>query len=207
MYLAFFPLKLVAFPGEELNLHVFEPRYKELLQDVEATGINFGICVFTDQLSGYGTEVILEKVKKRYDDGRLDIQTRGFRTFKILNFDNPVSGKLYAGGNVSFLKDNPAITAVQQHEFIFYLKEMLHLLNYDEVEFDPLQVNSFTFAHKIGLRLEEELELLQMESESDRTDFLIRHFKRMIPVIKAVESAKEKIKLNGHYKYLDPLSF
>lgn len=206
MYLPFFPLKLVAFPGEELNLHVFEQRYQDLLEDVENHGISFGICVFTDQLSGYGTEVILEKVKKRYEDGRMDIQTRGVRVFKILSFDNPAEGKLYAGGNVSYLKDESVVTEVQHHEFIFYLREMLHLLNF-EVEFDPLKVNSFTFAHKLGLRLEEELELLQMESESERTDFLIRHFKRMIPVIKAVESAKEKIKLNGHFKYLDPLSF
>jgi hypothetical protein len=206
MYLPFFPLKLVAFPGEELNLHIFEPRYQELLTDVEENKTSFGICVFTNQLSGYGTEVILEKINKRYEDGRLDIKTRGLRPFKILTFDNPVKGKLYAGGNVAFLKNDPSITDVQHHEFIFYLKEMLHLLNL-EVDFDPIVVNSFTFAHKVGLRIEEELELLQMESERERTGFLINHFKRMIPVIKAIESAKEKIKLNGHYKYLDQLNF
>jgi len=206
MYLPFFPLKLVAFPGEALNLHIFEPRYRELLTDVEETGSNFGICVFTDKLSGFGTEVMLEKVNKRYEDGRMDIQTRGLRRFKIMNFDNPVIGKLYSGGDVSFLPNDPKITEVKHHEFIFYLKEMLYLLNF-EVEFDPLSINSYTFAHKVGLRLEEELELLQLESESDRADFLIQHFKRMIPVIKAVESAKEKIKLNGHFKHLDPLNF
>lgn len=206
MYLPFFPLKLVVFPGEELNLHIFESRYKELLADVEETRGGFGICVFNDKLTGLGTEVILEKISKRYEDGRLDIQTRGLKVFKILSFDNPVVGKLYAGGNVSFLKDDPTITGVQHHEFIFYLKEMLHLLNFN-VEFDPLAVHSYTFAHKIGLRMEEELEMLQMESESERVEFLIHHFKRMIPVIKAIESTKEKIKLNGHYKYLDPLKF
>ncbi|MFN3999529.1 LON peptidase substrate-binding domain-containing protein [Algoriphagus sp.] len=206
MYIPLFPLNLVAFPGEELNLHIFEPRYRELLTDVEETGSSFGICVFTDKLSGFGTEVMLEKVSKRYDDGRLDIQTRGLSVFKILSFDNPSKGKLYAGGNVSFIQNDPKITEVKHHEFIFYLKEMLFLLNF-EVEFDPLSINSYTFAHKVGLRLEEELELLLMESESDRADFLIRHFKRMIPVIKAVESAKEKIKLNGHFKHLDPLKF
>lgn len=206
MYLPFFPLKLVAFPGEELNLHVFEPRYKELIADVEDQRLTFGICVFTDKLSGFGTEVMLERIKKRYEDGRLDIQTRGLRVFKILSFENPVEEKLYAGGKVSFLKNEPNISAVQHHEFIFYLKEMLHLLNF-ETEFNPLTVNSFTYAHKLGLKLDEELELLQMQSESERTDYLIGHFKRMIPVMKAVESAKEKIKLNGHFKYLDPLRF
>lgn len=206
MYLPFFPLKLVAFPGEELNLHIFEPRYKELLADVESSGSTFGICAYLNTLSGFGTEVKLERVIKRYEDGRLDIRTRGLRPFKILSFDNPMPGKPYAGGNIEFLKDEPTITAVQQHEFIFYLKEMLYLLNYP-AEFDPKTVNSFTFSHKLGLKLEEELQLLQMESESDRTDFLIRHFKQMIPVIKAVERAKERIKQNGHFKHLDPLNF
>jgi hypothetical protein len=206
MYLPFFPLKLVAFPGEELNLHIFEPRYRVLLSDVEQSKGSFGICAYLNSLSGYGTEVILEKVIKQYEDGRMDIKTRGMRSFKILTFENPAPGKPYAGGEVEFLPNNPTITAAQQHEFMFYLKEILFLLNYP-AEVDPRTVNSFTFAHKIGLKLEEELQLLQMESESERTDYLIRHFKQMIPVMKAIESAKEKIKLNGHFKYLDPLNF
>jgi hypothetical protein len=206
MYLPFFPLKLVAFPGEELNLHIFEPRYKELMKDAEEEGKTFGICTFLNQLSGYGTEVMLEKIHKKYEDGRLDVRIRGIRSYRILTFDNPAPGKLYSGGNVEYLKNNPIITDIKHHEFLFYLKEMLHLLNYP-MEFDPEDVNSFTFSHKIGLKLEEELELLKMESESERTDYLIRHFKRMIPVMKAVENAKEKIKQNGHFKHLDPLNF
>ena len=206
MYLPFFPLKLVAFPGEELNLHIFEPRYRELISDIEQGGKTFGICVYLNSLSGYGTEIALEKVNKRYDDGRLDIQTRGMRPFKILSFDNPTKAKLYAGGNVSFLNDDPKISEFLHHEFIFYLKEMLHLLNY-QGEFNSETVDSYTFTHKLGLKLEEELELLQIESESERTEYLIKHFKRMIPVIKAVEQAREKIKLNGHFKHLDPLNF
>lgn len=206
MYLPFFPLKLVAFPGEELNLHIFEPRYRELIADVEQSGSSFGICVYINSLSGFGTEVMLEKINKRYEDGRLDIRIRGLRAFKILSFDNPMQGKLYAGGNIAFLNDDPKITDVLHHEFVFYLKEMLHLLNFQgEVDFET--VNSFTFTHKLGLKLEEELEMLQMESERERTEYLIKHFKRMIPVIKAVELAKEKIKLNGHFKHLDPLNF
>lgn len=206
MYLPFFPLKLVAFPGEELNLHIFEPRYKELLADIEKSGSCFGICAYLDTLSNFGTEVVLEKVNKRYEDGRLDIQTRGVRAFRILSFDNPMSGKQYAGGTVSYLDNDPHVSEFLHHEFVFYLKEMLHLLSYRE-DFDPKTVNSYTFSHKLGLKLGEELQLLQMESESDRTAYLIKHLKRVIPVIKSVEQAREKIKLNGHFKHLDPLNF
>jgi hypothetical protein len=206
MYIPFFPLKLVAFPGESLNLHIFEPRYRQLIADVEQGQHTFGVCTFLNQLTGYGTELRLEQVFKRHEDGRLDIKTLGLRTFKILSFDNPMPGKLYAGGEIEYLTENPVCTKSEQLEYVFYLKEILFLLNY-HVEFDPLTVTSFSFAHKIGLKLEEEFELLKLESESERIEFLIKHFKRLIPVIKAIESAKEKIKLNGHFKHLDPLNF
>lgn len=206
MTIPFFPLKLVAFPGEALNLHIFEPRYRELIADVEQGQHTFGVCTFLNQLTGFGTELKLDQVYKRHEDGRLDIKSLGLRTFKILSFDNPMPGKLYAGGEIEYLQDNPICSKAQQLEYVFYLKEILHLLQY-EVAVDPLKVNSYTFAHKVGLKLDEELELLQYTSESDRIDFLVKHFKRIIPVIKTIESAKEKIKLNGHFKHLDPLNF
>lgn len=206
MYLPFFPLKLVVFPGEELNLHIFEPRYRQLMADVENDGISFGVCAYLNQMTGFGTEVNLEQIFKRHEDGRLDIKTRGVRVFRILNFENPMPGKLYPGGDVEYLNDDSSINQVKQLEYVFYLKEILYLLN-NPVEFDSYSVNSYSFAHKVGLKLEEELELLQIESESMRIEFLIKHFKRLIPVIKAIESSKEKIKLNGHFKHLDPLNF
>jgi Lon protease-like protein len=206
MYLPLFPLKLVAFPDEELNLHIFEPRYKQLLKDIEQERKTFGILTYTDKLSGFGTEVRLEKIYKRYEDGRLDIQTRGTRAFHIKSFDNPMEGKLYAAGEVQFLPDDMRITAALQHEYIFFLKEMFHLLHFSP-EINPKELTSYSFSHRVGLTLDEELDLLKLESEKERTEYLIRHFKRMIPVMKAADEAKDKIKQNGHFKHLDPLDF
>jgi len=206
MKMPFFPLKLVVFPGEELNLHIFEPRYKELIGDIESTGNTFGVCVYNNKLEEIGTEVKLDLIHQKYDDGRLDIRTTGIRPFKILDFKNPIEGKMYPGGEVEFIEDDLTISKVQHFEFLFYLKEMLYLLKYQvEVDFDA--VNSFTFAHKIGLKLEEEIELLKIPSETLRVEYLISYFKRMIPAIKAIEKAKEKIRQNGHFKHLDPLDF
>lgn len=206
MYLPFFPLQLVAFPGEALNLHIFEPRYRQLVADVEANDLSFGICIYTDELSGYGTSVRLEDVTTRYEDGRMDIKTRGLRAFKIISFDNPMPGKPYAGGEIAYLPTDPSIGSALQHEFVFYLKEVLFLLDYPN-EVDLETVTSFSYAHKVGLSLEEELALVQLVSEEERASYLIQHFKRMIPTMKAIQQAKEKIKLNGHFKHLDPLNF
>lgn len=206
MYLPFFPLQLVAFPDEALNLHIFEPRYRQLLADVEAGDLLFGICTYTDQLTGFGTAVQLENIITRYEDGRLDIKIRGVQAFKTLSFDNPMPGKPYAGGEIAYLTSDPRVGSALQYEFVFYLKEVLFLLEY-QTALDQETVTSYTFAHKIGLTLEEELALLQMVSEEERVIYLIQHFKRMIPTMKAIQQAKEKIKLNGHFKHLDPLNF
>lgn len=206
MYIPFFPLKLVAFPEEELNLHIFEPRYRQLIADVEKEGGVFGVCTFIDKITGFGTLVRLDQVYKRYEDGRLDVKTVGVQPFRVNSFDNPSPGKEYAGGEIEFLPNDPTIDSFLNQEFVFYLKEMLFLLKF-EVQVDPNSVNSYTFSHKIGLSLEEELDLLKMVSESERTRFLVNHFKRIIPAIKAAEQAKEKIRQNGHFKHLDPLNF
>lgn len=201
-----FPLKLVAFPGEQLNLHIFEPRYKQLIEDILSTKGSFGIAVYLDKLMPFGTEVELEEVSKIYEDGRMDIKTRGKRTFEILSFENPMKGKLYAGGNVVFYDNDPRVGKNQYAEFIFYLKELFRLMEF-QTEIVPLQLNSFTYAHKLGLKLAEEYELLLMTKESDRIRFLTTHMMKVIPIMRDIEIAKKKIRMNGHFKNLEPLDF
>ncbi|MGY6744680.1 MAG: LON peptidase substrate-binding domain-containing protein [Cecembia sp.] len=205
-YLPIFPLKLVAFPGERLNLHIFEPRYKQLIHDIKDNGRKFGIGVYLDRLMPYGTEVELLEISKVYDDGRMDIKTVGRRVFEMITFDNPTKGKLYAGGNVHYYENDPRVPKTVYDEFLFYLKELLRLMD-QKVEIRPLDVDSFTFSHKIGLKMEEEYELLQMEKEADRLKFLTAHLMRVIPVLREIEQAKKRIQMNGHFKNLDPLNF
>jgi Lon protease-like protein len=204
--LPLFPLKLVAFPGEQLNLHIFEPRYKQLIKDIETSKGTFGIAVYLDKLMPFGTEVELEEVSKVYDDGRMDIKTRGKRVFEMLSFENPMIDKLYAGGKVVFYDNDPRVGKNQYSEFIFYLKELFRLMEF-QTEIVPLHLNSFSFAHKLGLSLPEEYELLLMTNESERIRFLVRHLMKIIPILKDIESAKKKIQMNGHFKNLDPLDF
>ncbi len=58
-----FPLNIVVFPGEELNLHIFEPRYRALIRDAEREGFSFGIPSYVHQKLGYGTEVSLVRYR------------------------------------------------------------------------------------------------------------------------------------------------
>lgn len=204
--LAFFPLKLVAFPGEDLNLHIFEPRYKQLVLDCSESNSCFGICTFLDTLMDYGTEVELIEIYKTYEDGSMDIKTKGKRLFKIVDFCNPVSDKLYAGGKVEFLPLDRSATSSKINQFKKRLEEIFKLLH-RPVDLSNETIDSFTYAHQVGLKPDQEYELMVLGTEEERLDYLIDHFDKIIPLIKEIESAKNKIKMNGHFKHLDPLNF
>jgi ATP-dependent protease La (LON) substrate-binding domain len=207
-FLPLFPLNLIAFPMEELNLHIFEPRYRELINECLDNGTTFGIPTFLDgRLPGFGTEVKILSLSKRYEDGRMDVHTQGIRAFRILDFQNPVPMKLYAGGVVELLPEPPISPSVMigLTERVKVLYSLLGETNTFDV--NKPQPYSFQIAHKIGLSLEEEYKLLKMPTEAERQGFLIQHLERIIPVLQEVERTKDRIKLNGHFKNLDPLSF
>jgi len=204
--LPLFPLKLITFPEENLNLHIFEPRYKELINDCLQQGQTFGICTFLDKLMPVGTEVSLLEITNTYEDGRLDIKTRGLRTFRILGFDNPMKGKLYAGGKVAFLPLELEAPQEKKNAFRNSLEELFKWMQFS-ADLENPSLNSFTYAHKIGLSPAQEYRLLELETEEKRLDFLFVHLKKTIPILKEIEASKHRIKMNGHFKYLDPLNF
>ena len=207
-FLPLFPLNLIVFPMEDLNLHIFEPRYRELINECLDNGTTFGIPTFLEgKLPGFGTEVKILSLSKRYDDGRMDVHTQGIRAFRILDFQNPVEMKLYAGGVVELLPEPPISPSVMigLTERVKTLYNLLGETNSFDV--NKPQPYSFQIAHKIGLSLEQEYNLLKMPTEAERQGFLIQHLERIIPVLQEVERTKERIKLNGHFKNLDPLNF
>lgn len=201
-----FPLKLVAFPGEQLNLHIFEPRYKQLIADVSNEKGKFGVSVYLDKLMPYGSDVIVEEVSKVYEDGRMDIKTKVIRVYELLKFENPFEDKLYAAGEIISFENDLIVPIDLQDEFLFHIKEFFRLIG-EPQSIVPMLVNSFTLAHKIGLTIEQEYELLVLRTESSRIHFLIDHFAKVIPILREVDRAKTKIKMNGHFKTLDTLNF
>lgn len=207
-HLPMFPLNLVAYPHEQLNLHIFEPRYKQLINDCIANDSTFGIPTYIDKkLMPFGTEVMVKKIVKTYEGGEMDINTVGLRIFKLETFENPIEGKIYAGGEVSYVSHEEVSELMDRElfgmveEFYAYLKKRV---DYSTVVPQPF---SYRVAHKIGLSIEQEYQLLTIPTERRRQDFLKRHFKKVLPIVSELERTKEKIALNGHFKNLDPLDF
>ena len=207
-FLPFFPLKLVAFPGEQLNLHIFEPRYKQLTHECLEEGKTFGIPVYHEnEILDFGTEMKITKLVRTYPTGEMDINTVGLRAFKIHSFEEQVKNKLYAGGKVSFLENKMDGEIEDFNRLRKLARQLVNLMQMDDKLDVGVMTHSFDMAHKMGLSLEQEYDLLQMTRESQRQEYMINHLERALPLVMEMEQAKEKIKMNGHFKHLDPLNF
>ena len=202
-----FPLELVAFPGEQVNLHIFEPRYKDLVNDIMDGDRVFGIPPFINKKIEFGTLVTLKSVDKIYQDGRMDIKTQAQSVFRILQFDNPGTGKKYAQGYIKFIAnyedEDPLMKKhlIEKLEIFFSLIDVINNVKFDE------DLVSFDIIHKIGLPIELEYEMLKMEKESERQEYILNYLDKTIPFLKRANKVKEIIKLNGHFRYYDHLSF
>jgi Lon protease-like protein len=208
-YIPLFPLNLVVYPEEKLNLHIFEPRYKQLIGDIKASGGTFGIPPFiNNKISEYGAEMKLLSIEKVYSDGRMDIKTKGAGIFRINRLDNPAVNKLYLGGSVTPTEQEDDEDPKLRKRLLKNLDYLYALLNATfDVDGNAVQPLSFMIAHNIGLSLEQEYKLLKLNSEKQRQEFLNKHLKKTIPVIAEMERTKARISMNGHFKHLDPLNF
>jgi Lon protease-like protein len=208
MKLPLFPLNTVIYPTEELNLHIFESRYRQLINDCLKEEKTFGIPVYLDQkVQAFGTEVSILQIVNQYADGRMDIRIKGERVFKLLEFVNPMPEKLYAGGQVDFSEltdDSDVVGKVLLMEAVQQLYEIMKVSL--KIEGDkPLL--SYRIAHKVGLSSKQEYELLSMAGESERIDFLMEHLQKSIPTVREMERMKEIVRMNGHFRHFDPLHF
>ncbi|MDN5212273.1 LON peptidase substrate-binding domain-containing protein [Fulvivirgaceae bacterium BMA12] len=202
-----FPLKIVVFPDEALNLHIFEPRYKQLINDCLDNKSTFVIPAFIHQTIEFGTEVRIKKVNKVYNDGRMDLSTVGLRAVKVREFVNPQEGKLYAGGQVDVLDNVLDASDLQKKTLLDLIKDLFAKINLDLNVVISNNITSFNIAHKIGLSLKQEYKLLSMMRDSDRHDFIISHLNEAIPILQQINEAKERVKMNGHFRHFDPLDF
>ena len=203
-FIPIFPLGIVVYPGEWLNLHIFEPRYKQLITECHEQKKPFGIpTVIENKVQDYGSLVAILEVTKVHDNGEMDIKTMGERVFRILEVIKEVPDKLYSGAIVnypdSYEKGNPEL----MRKVMTGIRDLHQLLKVSKDFKKPdHEMRCFDVAHHIGLSLEEEYELLMLTDERQRQEYLKRHLTKVIPMVAGMEQLKEKIKLNGHFKNL-----
>lgn len=203
-FIPLFPLGIVVYPGEKLNLNIFEPRYKQLINECRDNNKPFGIPpVIDNKVSEMGTLVKLREVVNVYEDGKMDIITEGFSVFRILENIQTVPDKLYSGAIVTYPDNHVRGDRAFMQKIINGIRELHRLLKVKKEFTKPDELlDAYDVAHHAGMSLEEEYELLCLMHELQRQEYLKRHLNKVLPVVAEMESLKEKIKLNGHFKHL-----
>jgi len=183
-----FPLGLVLLPTEQVPLHIFEPRYRELIGESLVDGSPFGIVYADDDgLRQIGTLATVAEVVEEFEDGRLNILVEGGSRFRLLEL---TEGRSYATGRVEAVADqhDPAESAdVERALALFARLVELTASNVEPPEPDAPEL-SFAIAACFDFASDLKQELLDESSERIR---LARLCELLAIAAETVERQKE----------------
>lgn len=204
--LPMFPLSLIVYPGEQVNLHIFEPRYKQLIHECEQFNITFAIPPVSEAKNfDVATEVELIEISRKYPDGKMDVKTRGIGLVKVLNFYPNHPGKLYPGAEIIKLPQDDEFDLLTNRKIVELLTTLYNTMKIDNVEVkDPELFRTFQVAHKVGMSRDQELTMLYLKSEKERANYLLAHLEEFIPRVIEMENLRRIAALNGHFKNINP---
>ena len=201
-----FPLSLVAFPGEELNLHIFEPRYKQLIHECDKNGITFTICPYYEgKKATHATEMELVEIAKVYDDGKMDVRTKGVGLCKILDHLPRHPNKLYPGVEIEKLPWDDDSDIVMNLDILERVSILYKTMNITNVKIlNPGEFRTYHIAHKVGFNIDQEIHFLTLSKEMERQAYMLEHLNRLIPVVEEMEVLRKRAEMNGHFKNVIP---
>jgi Lon protease-like protein len=196
-----FPLGLVALPYEYVPLHIFEERYKAMVDECLADGREFGIVWASDDgIRPVGCAVEITEILERLEDGRLNILTRGTRPFRVVEegHDHP-----YPSGTIEFLddKDEDPDAGTQQaaHEAYAELVEQATDKVLDEDDVSAL--SAYRMAATVEFGLEAKQGLLDLRSENARLRLVTRLFRAATKRLDFIERAQARARSNGKVRF------
>ena len=186
-----FPLTIFPLPGEMVPLHIFEPRYKQLLEDVVTCDISFGIYFnHTSNTSKMGSLVKLESVIKRYPGGESDIIVKCIDLFEMDTMFRSYRDKQYPGADVNFWNVDlkVQVSDALHAEFVSYLA-LLKINRHSE------ESSVFGIANELNLDFEDRLKFVQAEDDRRET-FLLSRLRFQKHVMLEAEKLKDVFHLN-----------
>lgn len=195
--LPLFPLEIVVFPGAPLPLHIFEPRYKEMIGECLSQNRAFGMVRAKENaVSAIGCSATILEVIKKYDDGRLDIAAEGAQRFEIIQVNQERS---FLQAEVAFFEDEPSVVSKSAADSVIQLHEQLFAVlgRTVEVERDAAYL-SFRLAQDLPVDLDFKQTLLEMKSEAERVEILTEYYRATIPKIENSLRVRQRASGNGH---------
>jgi Lon protease-like protein len=195
--LPLFPLDLVLFPGTPLPLHIFEPRYREMISECLDQKKLFGIVrAKEDGVAEIGCTAEIITLAKKYPDGRMDILTQGRERFEIMQLNQERS---FLQAEVLYLQDEPdPATAEEIAEAVKLRDEIVELAGTaSSAAIESPQV-SFNLVAPLPLDLDFKQTLLGMKSEAERMHAVISYLETVLPNLRRNVRVRQKAGGNGH---------
>ena len=195
-----FPLNVVLLPGAELPLHIFEPRYRQMVKECLQEKSEFGMLLsLPNGVARVGCTAEVLEVVKRFEDGRMDILTVGRAPFRVVELftQNPL-----LEGHVDYLEDrdsrlNPGI----QRELV-ELFEACHTLIFDDypknLEGASPDDLSFLVAGTLPMELLWKQQILELRNEAERQERLVAYLREWAPHLQKSDVLRQRAGGNGH---------
>jgi Lon protease-like protein len=196
-----FPLGLVALPGELIPLHIFEERYKTMIEECLGHEREFGIVWLSDDgLREVGCACAIDRVLERMDDGRLKLLVRGTRPFRVLERQGHLP---YPAGVIEFVEDredtpDPDV-ATAAHEA--YAELVRRATDSDPDPEELAGMSAYAMAATVDFGLDAKQGLLDMRSENARLRLVTRLFRAAIKRLELVDRVQERAQSNGKVRF------
>lgn len=196
-----FPLGIVALPGELVPLHIFEERYKTMMERCLTRGSEFGIVWLSDDgLRPIGCACEISEVLERMDDGRLNLVARGTRVFNVVDREERLP---YPAGTVEFLEDRDEEAdleaAALARELYAELVERATDRRPDPA--DLAEMGAYAMAATVDFGLEAKQGLLDLRSENARLRLVTRLFRAATKRLEFVSRAQARARSNGKVRF------
>lgn len=196
-----FPIQLVVLPSEIVPLHIFEERYKRMMEDCLAADGEFGIIWLADDgLHDVGCACRIERVLEKFEDGRMNLLARGTRPLRVIERQRDLA---YPAGVIEFLAD---AAEEPRQEFIDAAQaayaELVRRATDRTPSPDELKVMSaYAMAATVDFGLEAKQGLLGLRSENARLQLVTRLFRAALKRLDFVDRAQARAKSNGKVRF------
>jgi Lon protease-like protein len=195
-----FPLQAVLFPGIELPLHIFEPRYKLMIRHCVDNKLEFGVVLAREEgVANVGCTAEVVRVVRTFPDGKMDIVTEGRTAYQVLKL---FEEKLYYEADVEYLDEEEAPdTVAPPPEKLLQLYDQCHMLLFgnapDPIEEDPGASLAFQIASDLPVELSYRQELLEIRRESERRNYLFLRLGEWLPQLEHMKEMRRRAGGNG----------
>ena len=196
-----FPLGIVALPGELIPLHIFEERYKTMIDACIGSEREFGIVWLSDDgLREVGCACAIDRVLDRMEDGQMNLIVRGTRPFRVLERQGHLP---YPAGVIEFVEDRDDMIdpELAQGAHDAYA-ELYKRATEREVDPDELAtMSAYAMAATVDFGLDAKQGLLDMRSENARLRLVTRLFRAAIKRLELVDKVQERAQSNGKVRF------